>query len=114
MLGDPPPPPQDIHFKFLHGANQTNQYLRKILGDRPTTKPFCNACGKVETQARAFFECDEAYAIWREIKPKLSEILDGENVQCFKIALKIFPSRSSTVDIILKLLSRKLSIVLSG
>ena len=87
------------YFKFLHGAT-----WRKILGGgggggggggRPTTKPFCNVCRKVETQAHAFFECDEAYAIWREIKPKLSEILDGENVQCSKIALKAFPDKTT-------------------
>ena len=90
--------PQDTHFKFLHGAHQTNWYLQKILRDGPNTSPACNACGKTESLAHAFFECEEAYKIWREIKPKLSEILDGKNIQCFKLALKIFPSETTLAE----------------
>ena len=52
---------QDTHFKFLHGAHQTNWYLQKILRDRPNTSPACNACGKTESLAHAFFECEEAF-----------------------------------------------------
>ena len=90
--------PQDTHFKFLHGTHQTNWYLQKILRDRPNTSPACNACGKTESLAHAFFECEEAYKIWREIKPKLSEILDGKNIQCFKLALKIFPPETTLAE----------------
>ena len=60
--------------------------------------PACNACGKNESLAHAFFECEEAYKIWREIKPKLSEILDGKNIQCFKLALKIFPPETTLAE----------------
>ena len=89
---------QDTHFKFLHGAHQTNWYLQNVLRDRPNTSPACNACGKTESLAHAFFECEEAYKIWREIKPKLSEILDGKNIQCFKLALKIFPPETTLAE----------------
>ena len=81
------------------------------MRDRANTKPFCNACGKTETLAHVFFECEEAYDIWTEIKPKISEVFEceeaydiwteikpkisevfeGEGVQCFKLALKLFP-----------------------
>ena len=64
--------------KCLHGAHQTNWYLQKFLRDRPNTSRACNACGKTKSLAHAFFECEEAYKIWREIKPKLSGILDGK------------------------------------
>ena len=68
--------PQDTHFKFY--MEHTKQ-----IGDGPNTSPACNACGKTESLAHGFFECEEAYKIWREIKPKLNEILDGKNIQCF-------------------------------
>ena len=53
----------------------------EILRDRPNTSPACNACGKTGSLAHAFFECEEAYKIWKEINPKLSEILEGKNIQ---------------------------------
>ena len=61
------------------------------MRNKRNTKPFCNACGKTETLAQVFFECEEAYDIWKEIKPKISEVLEGEKVQCFRLALKLFP-----------------------
>ena len=87
--------PQDTHFKFLHGVHKTNWYLKKIMRNRTNTKPFCNACGKTETLAHVFFECEEACDIWKEIKPKIREVLEEEKVQCFKLALKLFPVGTS-------------------
>ena len=90
--------PRDTHFKFLHGVHKTNWYLKQIMRDRANTKPFCNACGKTETLAHVFYECEEAYDIWKEIKPKISEVFEGERVQCFKLASRLFPQGTTLVE----------------
>ena len=51
----------------------------------------CNGCGKTENVS----SCDKAYKIWNEIKPKLSEILDGKKIQCSKLTLKISPRNNT-------------------
>ena len=88
-----------ISNSYMEQFKQTNT-SEKYWGTEPPPNRSATRAGKWKhrlmlSSNATFFECDEAYAIWREIKPKLSETLDGEDAQCFKVALKIFPDKTT-------------------
>ena len=53
----------------------------------------CKKCGKElpETDLHLFFDCYDAFEIWKKVKTYIQKLMPGHRVQCFLFTMSIFP-----------------------
>ena len=91
---------QETHYRLLHLSLPTLEQIRK-WAKMENLNPNCKACrqnnkNKLETHLHLFFDCPQAYNLWRQVKKIIQKLIPKEKVQCFMFLMNIFPKGMNT------------------
>ena len=74
-----PPHTSDLHYRLIHYATETNQYIYNCSRDKKHLSANCNHCNTTEDNLHLFTTCKRIINIWKFYKPTYYKLTNANH-----------------------------------